>query len=157
MRKINFLFLVLAACDFTPYVDISLKELKYNEEMGYKYSDFAGRIFSISCKSSGNADFVDKKCLEKVSETAFRKGYLYFTVKDKDVGVKENQRTVSSSKAVVSNGKTVFVPETETYTETIYHNNFKFILIDEDEISKYDNYYIVDDYFPPKDARIDTK
>ena len=157
MRKINSLVLFLAACSFTPNVDITLNELKYNEEMGYKYSDFAGRIFSISCKSSGSSDFVDKKCLEKASETAFRKGYLYFTVKDKDVGVKETQRTVSSSRAVVSNGKTIFIPETETYTETIYHNNFKFILIDEEEISKYNNYYIVDDYFPPKGARIDTK
>ena len=157
MKKTSLLILTLAGCTFTPNVDISLKELKYNEVMGYKYSDFEGRLFSIACKSSGNSDYVDKKCLETASETAFRRGYLYFTVKDKDVGTKEIQRTISSSRAVVSNGKTVYIPETETYTETIYHNNFMFILINEDEISKYNNYYIVDDYFPPRENRIAVK
>ena len=79
------------------------------------------------------------------------------TIKNQNKGYKETQRTVSSTKTVVVNGVTSFIPETETYTETSYHNNFDFILIDEDEISKYDNYYIVDDYFPPKTARIENK
>ena len=157
MKKESLFILALAGCSFTPNVDISVKELKYNEVMGYKYSDFAGRIFSISCQSHGNADYVDKKCLEKASETAFRKGYIYFTIKDKDVGTKETQRTVSSLNTMIIDGKKVYIPETETYTETTYHNNFKFILIDEEDISKYDNYYIVDDYFPPRDSRIDVK
>ena len=157
MKKSYLFVSLLGACNFTPNVDISLKELKYNEVMGYKYSDFAGRLFSISCKSWANENFVDEKCLEKASEISFKKGYQYFTIKTQNKGYKETQKTVSSTKTVVVNGVTSFIPETETYTETSYHNNFDFILIDEDEISKYDNYYIVDDYFPPKTARIENK
>ena len=157
MKKINLLALFLVACNFTPNVDVTFKELKYNEVMGYKYSDFEGRLFSISCKSYGSSDLVDGKCLEKASEIAFNKGYSYFTIKKQDKGYKETQRTISTSKAIILNGQTSYIPSTETYTETTYHNNFDFILIDEDEISKYDNYYIVDDYFPPKANRVAIK
>ncbi|MBR1544631.1 MAG: hypothetical protein IJ638_01645, partial [Alphaproteobacteria bacterium] len=72
-------------------------------------------------------------------------------------GYRETQQTISRTNIVVSNGVKTYIPETETYTERIYHNDFDFILIGENEISKYDNYYIVDDYFPPKGDRVDTK
>ena len=157
MKKTNLLILALAGCTFKPSVDVSLKELKYNEVMGYNYSDLEGRLFSISCKSSGNSDIVDSKCLENASEVAFRRGYQYFTVKNKKNETVEKQRTVTKSHPVTINGKTTYIPTTDTYIETVYTNSFDFTLIGEDEIKSYDNYYIVDDYFPPRENRIDVK
>ncbi|MCR5506985.1 MAG: hypothetical protein K6F04_04015, partial [bacterium] len=155
MKKIFLLsFAMLWACAIPQNVDVKLKELKYNEVMGAKHPEFEGRLFSISCQSSGDSDFVDNKCLENASETAFRKGYLYFTIKNQDKGTKETQRTMTTTNVIVSNGVKTYIPETHTYVDRIYHNNFDFILINDDELLKYDNYYIVDDYFPPKGDRV---
>ena len=157
MRKSLFVFFGVCACSFTPRVDVSIKELKYNEVMGYNYSDFEGRLFSISCKSSVDSDYVDNKCLENASEVAFRRGYQYFTMKNKKKDFTEKQKTITKSRPIVISGKTTYIPETETYTETIYTNSFDFILVNDEEIKKYDNYYIVDDYFPPRENRIAVK
>ena len=141
-------------------VSTDIKELKYNEVLGSKHSEFDGRIFSASCSGNEYADagMVKEECLSKMAETVYNKGYNFFTVITQDGKTTESLESYTTTQPITSyhygygeyRANTTYVPQYHSYTVTKFHKFYTFVLIDEKDIDKWGNYYKVSDYYTPK-------
>ncbi|MDR0292456.1 MAG: hypothetical protein LBI01_06885 [Elusimicrobium sp.] len=163
MNRIGFLFLIiiLAGC-----VSYNVEKFKPNE---YGLDDsFTGKIFSIDCDGNDfvGAKKVDNKCRKYMSKFAYEKGYYYFTVINQNTDSHTSVSSYTTSKPVTtysnvsiySGGRsaygtaysTSYVPQTHYYNNTKYSSTYLFILIEEQELQQWSNYYKVSDYYTPK-------
>src|SRR5574344_1831228 len=159
------IFLVITGC---ADVSINIEELKYNEVLGANHSELAGRLFSISCNGNEYAepDYVKSMCLSSAAELVYNKGYKYFSVIGQDGGATESVGsyttntpvTTYSTSSAYSGGysaygqgtSTTYVPQTHNYSVIRHHKFYTFVLIGDKEITKWNNYYKVSDYYIPK-------
>jgi len=127
--------------------------------------NFTNRVFTIFCRE--NDDFVelfgsvgllevDEKCKEFTSKFAFEKGYLYFSVLDKGDGsitsVKSYMTDIPVTTTSIGGYKTstTYIPQINNYSLTNPYIKYIFVLIKENELKKWKNYYRVLDYFSPE-------
>jgi hypothetical protein len=163
MKKLLLIPLVLSGCVRVGY---DIENIKPNE-VGIDDS-FTNRIFDISCRGNGYASSkeVDKQCREYASQFAFKRGYMHFSVLDQDAGSDTTTQsyttttpvTTYSNATAYSGGysayghgtSTTYVPQTHHYNVTIHRKSYVFVLIEENELEKWKNYYKVSDYYPPR-------
>ncbi len=149
------LSLILTNC---AYVSYDLSSVKPNE-VGMDL-ELKGRIFEADCvgNSETTKQQVKKECLEKISQTVFENGYSYFSVLDKDNSSKTSLNTINNVTPTTSSyysptmgwqTNTSYNSSVNYYTSTSYNDKYLFVLINEDELKKWPNYYIVSDYYPP--------
>lgn len=131
MKKIviGFIFLLFGC------ISMEIREVKYNELSVKKYKQFDGRIFSINCSSSDyDMGSVKEKCIKEIASKVLESNYLYFII------ITANQDRLQSN-YIHGNSKSI---SGGTITENTI--NYTFILLKEDEIENYDNYYKALDY-----------
>lgn len=141
----------------------SQEEIKYNEVFGTEGAKFDGKIFSATCSSEwDNASAVNDKCLHEIAKTAYTKGYPYFYVffQNNETLRETGSYTTTTPVTTYNNSyssygygfgtSTTYIPQTTNYTIKRNNKYYGFILIDEDDISKYPNYYKVSDYYTPQ-------
>ncbi|MCL2748860.1 MAG: hypothetical protein FWE50_02175 [Alphaproteobacteria bacterium] len=164
MKKLIFgVFLsFLCAC---AHVEHDIENIKPNEA-GFDDS-FVNKIFSISCKGTDGADpkDVSTKCREYASKFAFEKGYSYFSVLDENSGSNKSigSYTTTTPVTTYSNSgghyaygygtSTTYVPQTHIYSTTSHYKNYAFVLINENELKQWKNYFKVSDYYIPKESQ----
>lgn len=158
--------LLLGGC----MVKTDVQEIKFNE-IGVS-SEFEGRIYTITCYSNGGSSKrVKDTCLKKMARITHDKHYDFFTVFMQNHNantevvpftVQEAITTTSSynSHAYVhgsggwasgygsSNGTTTsYVPTTQYMSVTTFVSRYGFLLIEEKDLGKWENYYKVSDYY----------
>lgn len=160
MKK--YIYFLIPIIFITGCVDVKIEEMKYNEVFGVAGSEFEGKIFSAKCSSEGaNATTVNNTCLKEIAKTTYNKGYQYFYVffQDNETLQQTGSYTTSTPVTTYNNNysgygysygaSTTYVPKTTNYTIERNNKYYGFILVDEEEISKYPNYYRVSDYYAP--------
>lgn len=166
-KTISICFCVcLSAC----LVHTNVQEIKPNEH-GIS-SEFDKRIYTVNCYSnSASINKVKNKCLKKMATVAHEKEYQYFTVLSQNHTADSQIIPVSTTKQITTNqsfssnaytygmggyanaygsgsaSSTTSVPYTEYYNSIMYAINYMFVLIKEDELNKWANYYKVSDYY----------
>ena len=168
MKKIlrGILVFLLSGC----IVKTDVQEIRFNE-IGVS-PEFEGRIYTITCSSSGgNAKRVKNACLKKMARTAHDKRYDYFSVfmqnhnLNNEIVPIAGQQVVtttidSNSRAYIhgsggyaagygsTNGTvTSYVPTTEYMNVNTFVSEYGFVLIEEQDLGKWQNYYRVSDYY----------
>ena len=144
----------------TGCVDVKIEEMKYNEVFGAAGAEFEGKIFSAKCSSEGaNAATVNNTCLKEIAKKTYNKGYKYFYVffQDNETLQKNGSYTTTTPITTYNSSysgygysygtSTTYVPKTTNYTIERNNKYYGFIVVDEEEISKYPNYYRVSDYY----------
>ena len=130
MRKLLILgFVFLCSC-----VSVKITEIKPHERYGAGHEHLEGRLYQIDC--SGD-DMVSKhalrnRCLHDISKLAHGKQFEYFVILSGDV-------TTISYVGVV-NGMPI--------TSQAFQKEKVVLLIQDDEITRFNNFYRVSDYFP---------
>jgi len=151
MKKIILILsTLLTAC-----VSHEIKPVKHNE-VGLN-DKFANRIFNISCEGDdySGKNKVEEKCKEFASKFAFDKGYLYFSVLDHNnssnvkIGSYTTYTPVTSYSSYGYGSSTSYIPQTNISTDTIYNKTYMFVMIGENELNDWNNYYKVLDYYTP--------
>ncbi len=140
MKKLLFCFLilVLSGCA-TPKAGFDVEPIKTNEYLGAGYEHLKGKLFHIFCGGNGYADynFVKDSCMYNTAAFVSNNGYDYFYMVSKDGD------TSKTKTGYVSNG--VYVP----YEITKHSQYYTILLLEKNEIGKFDNYYKVSDYYTP--------
>lgn len=159
LLTIFFVTLFFYGCSSVRYNIENVKPNEYGLD-----TNINNRIFAITCTGNTGIDliYVKKVCLKKISDIAHTNGYSYFTILDKKNGSINstgsytiNTPITTYSNSTFSNGKSTFygtssntyyIPQTNIYSITEYYKHYLFILIRENELTKYNNYYKVIDY-----------
>lgn len=139
---ITFPVIFIIGCS-TVNVGVSIDKLRPNEILGAGYDHLTGKLYSIFCGGNGYASFTDvkTKCLYEISKTAYENKYKYFTV----INVDTDTENTPATTGYMINGSYY----SYSYNITKHSVEYIFLLIEENEISKYKNYYIVKDYYTP--------
>ncbi|MDR0483687.1 MAG: hypothetical protein LBH40_00200 [Alphaproteobacteria bacterium] len=105
-------------------------------ELGLDTS-YKDKVFSIDCTGDefGSKKYVDQTCRTYIAEFAYNNGYNYFTILDKDDNQQTSMRVYATRTSV------------SAYSTQEYSKYYLFILINDNEINNYNNYYIVADYY----------
>lgn len=138
-----FIIFIIVSCS-TVNIAVSINQLKPNEIFGAGYESLAGKLYSIFCGGNGYASYtdVDSKCLYEMSKVAYENNYQYFTVVNKN---SDTEKTPATTGYFINNSYYSY-----SYNITKHSTEYIFILIKENEISDYKNYYIVKDYYTPQ-------
>ena len=144
MKKLLFCFCVLlqAACtNTTPKAGFDVEPIKTNEYLGAGYEHLDGKLFRIFCGGNGYASysFVKDSCMYNTAAFSHFMGYDYFYMVSKDGDTSKTQT------GYVSNG--VYVP----YEITKHSQYYTILLLEKNEIGKFNNYYKVSDYYTPSE------
>ena len=168
MKNIYLLFIPLALSGCVESVHKQI-DIVHPNEYGLT-KDLEGKTFSIYCDGVAgvNAKGVDNKCKEYIAEFAYQQGYKMFSVLD----TKADSNTYSGSNtfytpvttystasayssghsAFGSGTSTSYVPHEESYSFVRFSKTYVFVLINEKETAKYNNYYVVSDYYIPESS-----
>ncbi len=168
----NKIFLLLVSLFLFGCVESVHKQIDVVHPNEYGLStDLEGKTFSIYCNGVAGVDSkgVDDKCKEYIAEFAYQQGYNMFSVLDSkgDSNTYSGSNTfyspvtTYSTASAYSSGysafgtgiSTSYVPHEESYSFVRFSKTYIFILISEKEKTKYNNYYIVSDYYIPEDTK----
>ena len=162
MKKIVYISLSLLFIGCAS-VKTNITEVKPNE-IGLPL-DLSGKIFIIDCFGNGSADQtkVREECIKKAAEVAYNKEYKYFSVLAQDsnttdeIAAYTTYDTITTNTSYISNTygvggyssgiSTTTIPKTNYYNIRRHSNSIGIILITEEELNKWGNYYIVSDYY----------
>jgi hypothetical protein len=142
-------------------------ELVRPNEIGLS-EDLYGKVFSINCEGNDYAKekTVDNDCRYIISGIAYKKGYSYFTVLDsfRDTKITTgNYLTTTPVNSYYRDSKgnfftsTTYSPQNNTYSIKHNYSYYIFLLIKEDEIGNWKNYYKVADYYTAEDYEAQNK
>lgn len=145
-----FVTFFITSCS-TVNVGVTINQLKPNEILGVGYEKLTGKLYSIYCGGNGYASYADveSKCLYEISKTAYENNYKYFTVVNKN---SDTEKTPATTGYFINNSYYSY-----SYNIIKHSTEYIFLLINENEIADYKNYYIVKDYYtPPPDNKTQT-
>ena len=161
---IVFLFSLFGCVQHNIWNPPRVEEIDPLEIIGVQGKPFVGKLYLSTCQSNafGNTSTAKKTALKNAAEKADELGYKYFTVLDQDTRVDNKIGSYTTYDSITSHTTasvhgsggyaygnattTTRVPRTNVYNYEFNTYTVVFLLLNEDELEKWNNIYSVSNY-----------